>query len=174
MRMSEPVKTVLISGCLLGLECNYKAKASNAWHERLRFFVEKAISVGLAFVPVCPEQLGGLPTPRIPAELQGSAKEIFAGQGKVLNQSGDDVTSCFVKGARESLKMAKLFSASLAVLKSKSPSCGCNGVYDGSFSGKLVSGEGLTALLLRQNGVRVIDENEFVFLCGQESGLKKL
>lgn len=102
-------------------------------------------------VPVCPEQLGGLPTPRAPAEQTGD---------KVFTKDGRDVTKEFVKGAEEGLKIAKLLNCKEAILKAKSPSCGCGKIYDGTFTGKLISGDGIFAKLLKQNGIKVVTEND--------------
>ncbi len=161
MKMTSENEVVLISGCLLGLSCNYKAKASPVYLERLCPLIEELIAAGIVFLPVCPEQQGGMPTPRIPSELQADAGSILSGQGKILNRDGDDVTAFFVKGAEESLRLARLYRVRLAILKSRSPSCGIKNVYDGSFSGKLVDGSGIAAALLQSSGLKVIDEQEF-------------
>ena len=104
-----------------------------------------------ALIPVCPEQLGGLPTPREPSEQRGN---------KVFTKSGREVTAEFERGAHEVLRIAKLFGARQAILKHKSPSCGCGRIFDGTFSGKLVEGDGVTAALLKKNGIEVITEEE--------------
>jgi uncharacterized protein YbbK (DUF523 family) len=103
-------------------------------------------------VPVCPEQLGGLPTPRVPAEIQND--------GKVLKESGEDVTEIFLKGAKEVLQLAKLYKIKFAVLKEGSPSCGSHFVYDGTFNATKIKGEGIAAGLLRKNGIKVFSEDE--------------
>lgn len=107
-----------------------------------------------------------MPTPRIPCELQGSAEFVLNGSAKVLNRDGLDTTACFISGAGEVLRMAKLFGAELAVLKSKSPSCGATEIYDGTFSGRLVAGSGVTTRLLTDSGIRVIDEITFCLEAG--------
>ena len=109
---------ILISGCLLGLKCRYDAK------EKKLPEIEKLIEI-YNLIPVCPEQLGGLPTPRIPAERVNN---------KVVNQAGVDVTKEYQLGAEEALKIAKLYNCEKAILKEKSPSCGCGKIYDGTFS----------------------------------------
>ena len=101
-------------------------------------------------VPVCPEQLGGLPTPRPPAERRG---------GRVVTQSGD-VTEQYLRGAEETLKLCKLLGCEAAVLKERSPSCGRGQVYDGTFSGTLTAGDGVTAELLAAHGILVYGESQ--------------
>ena len=135
---------LLISACLLGCACRYDGKSKP--HP---LAVELARR-GLA-VPVCPEQLGGLPTPRKPSERQG---------GRVVMADGRDVTAEYRRGAEETLHLARLYGCTAAVLKEKSPSCGCGRVYDGTFSGTLTDGDGVTAELLKENGIRVYGESE--------------
>ncbi|MCF2638963.1 DUF523 domain-containing protein [Fusobacterium varium] len=135
---------ILISGCLLGLKCRYDAK------EKKLPEIEKLIEV-YNLIPVCPEQLGGLPTPRIPAERVNN---------KVVNQAGVDVTKEYQLGAEEALKIAKLYNCKKAILKEKSPSCGCGKIYDGTFSKNLIVGNGVTADLLLKNGIEIFGESE--------------
>ena len=134
---------LLISACLLGLSCRYDGES--------REYDLKKLEERFNLIPVCPEIYGGLPTPRVPSEIQGD---------KVVNREGKDVTAQYEKGAQEALKLAKLYNAKYALLKAKSPSCGKNEVYDGSFTGTLVDGEGVTARLLRENGLVIFTENE--------------
>jgi len=101
-------------------------------------------------IPVCPEQLGGLSTPREPAEIKKT--------GKVFTKSGKNVTKSFSKGAKQTLKIAKYLGIKKAILKTGSPSCGSGLIYDGTFSKKLIKGDGVTAFLLRRNGIKVITE----------------
>ncbi|MFZ5949124.1 MAG: DUF523 domain-containing protein [Candidatus Rifleibacteriota bacterium] len=159
MRCDRPV--VLISSCLLGLKCNYKAETSSAWQKGFFASVKKLVDAGVVLVPICPEQMGGMTTPRVPSELQGSAAEIFAGKGRILNRDGADVTDNFLKGAREAAYLAGIFSAKAAILKSKSPSCGISGIYDGTFAERLIDGRGMTAQALFDMGVRLLDEKDF-------------
>ncbi len=135
---------IIVSACLAGIKCNYLGDDSP--HPE----VVELVRNGLA-IPICPEQLGGLPTPRIPAEIQGK---------KVMNKNGDDVTPNFQKGAEETLRIAKLVNCNKAILKSYSPSCGYGKIYDGSFSGKLISGNGITTELLMKNGIEIITETD--------------
>jgi uncharacterized protein YbbK (DUF523 family) len=102
-------------------------------------------------IPICPEQLGGLPTPREPAEIRGE---------RVVTRSGKDVTENFKRGAKEVLKIAKLYGIKEAIMKQRSPSCGCGEIYDGTFSGKTIKGDGVTTTLLKKNGIKVISEKE--------------
>ena len=135
---------ILVSACLLGLACRYDG-ASKPREEIL------ALKERHELIPVCPEQLGGLPTPRVPAERQGE---------KVVTREGGDVTAQYRKGAEEALKLCRLFECSCAVLKERSPSCGCRGIYDGSFSGTLTEGQGVTAELLSRSGIPVYGESQ--------------
>ncbi|MDD5342516.1 MAG: DUF523 domain-containing protein [Patescibacteria group bacterium] len=143
----------LVSACLLGAKCRYsgQAKSDNRMVE-----LDKKEEL----VPVCPEQLAGLPTPREPVEIQGGGEAVLAGRGRVVTKSGRDVTQEFIKGAQETLKVAKIFEAKEAILKQKSPSCGCGKIYDGTFSGQLTKGDGVTTALLKQNGIRCVSEED--------------
>lgn len=134
---------ILISACLLGACCRYDG-ASKA-HPLAALLAERH-----TLVPVCPEQLGGLPTPRPPAERRG---------GRVVTQSGD-VTEQYLRGAEETLKLCKLLGCEAAVLKERSPSCGRGQVYDGTFSGTLTAGDGVTAELLAAHGILVYGESQ--------------
>ena len=134
---------ILISACLLGACCRYDG-VSKA-HPLAALLAERH-----TLVPVCPEQLGGLPTPRPPAERRG---------GRVVTQSGD-VTEQYLRGAEETLKLCKLLGCEAAVLKERSPSCGRGQVYDGTFSGTLTAGDGVTAELLAAHGILVYGESQ--------------
>ncbi len=145
----------IVSACLAGVNCKYSG--GNNFDPRIR----ELVSQGKA-VLVCPEQLGGCSTPRPAAELDGvTGADVLDGKGRVKRITGDFVTEEFIKGAAEVLEIAKITGAEKAILKAKSPSCGCGLVYDGSFSGKLVEGNGITAELLIRNGIDVITENEY-------------
>lgn len=144
---------VLVSACLLGIKCRYDggSKSSSALLE---------LAAKGEVLPVCPEQLGGLPTPRIPCEICiGTGAEVLDGECRVFTSLREDVTDHLVKGAYETLKLAKACGVNRAILKSKSPSCGCGKIYDGSFSGSLIVGNGVTAELLLRNGIEVTTEN---------------
>ena len=144
----------LVSACLLGIKSTWDGKSKK--DEKIIELSKKEI-----LIPVCPEQLGGLPTPRIPQEIQGcSGEKVLDGKCKVKNKTGKDVTKQFIKGAKETLKIAKLFKVKEFIGKSKSPSCGCGEIYDGSFSGKLIKGDGVTTALLKRNGIKVITEKD--------------
>lgn len=134
---------ILVSSCLLGLNCRYCGNGC------LSQAVQK-LSSRHTIIPVCPEQMGGLPTPRPPVELV---------DGRAVNKDGADCTEQFQKGAEEVLKLARMFHCKYAILKCKSPSCGFGQIYDGTFSGKLTEGSGITACLLHRNGITVFNEN---------------
>jgi uncharacterized protein YbbK (DUF523 family) len=151
-------RIVLISACLAGVECNYKGKASSAWQKGLRSFFVRARKNGVLFIPICPEQQGGLPTPRDPSELQGSAAQILAGQNKIISIEGKDVSDNFIKGAKQAKHIAEIYSGEFAILKSKSPSCGSSQVYDGTFTGKLIDGRGITTEVLLSSGLKIFSE----------------
>lgn len=137
-------KMIIVSACLAGINCRWDGEA------RPNPKIIEMIKDGKA-IPVCPEQLGGLPTPRTPSEQKGD---------KVFAKDGNDVTVQFRKGAEEILKIAKMINCNQAIFKSKSPSCGCGKIYDGSFFGKLIDGDGVTAKLLKENNIKVITEEE--------------
>lgn len=134
---------ILVSACLLGVACRYDGKSKPVE------CVAKLLSKH-NLIPVCPEQLGGLSTPRVPSERKGD---------RVINSEKKDVTFEYKKGAEEALRLAKIFNCSLAILKAKSPSCGCGQIYDGNFSKTLIDGNGITTDLFLKNGIRVFTEN---------------
>ena len=136
--------TILVSACLLGCPCRYDGKSKpNA--AVLSLMEEHTL------IPVCPEQMGGLATPRVPAERNGA---------DVFTQAGTNVTDQYRRGAEEALRLAKLSGCTCAILKERSPSCGSGEIYDGNFSRTLVAGDGVTAALLKQNGIAVYGESE--------------
>jgi len=137
---------VLVSACLLGVNCRYNGIPKEDGEVK-----ELLSREDITLIPVCPEQLGGLPTPRTPSERKGEL---------VVSSEGEDRTLAFIRGAEETLRIAKLYGCEAAILKERSPSCGNKEVYDGSFTGTLVTGEGVTAELLQKNGVRVFGESE--------------
>ena len=135
---------ILVSACLLGVACRYdgRSKAYPLMDELCRRH---------QVVPVCPEIFGGLPTPRTPAERQGT---------QVVTKTGGDVTDNYRRGAEEVLRLAQRLGCTAAVLKERSPSCGSGEVYDGTFTGTLRPGDGVTAEVLRSHGIRVLGESE--------------
>jgi uncharacterized protein YbbK (DUF523 family) len=147
---------VLISACLTGVCCRYDG--GHCRDGRLL-----AVWAESVLIPICPEQLGGLSTPRQPAEIiGGEGHNILSGQGAVHTQAGKDVTSLFINGAQKTLEIAKREGVERAVLKSNSPSCGCGSIYDGSFSGLLRAGDGVTTALLKKEGIICQSSQEIV------------
>ncbi len=139
----------IVSGCLVGIDCRFDGK--NKIGEDLIEDFKKG-----ELIPLCPEQLGGLPTPRPPSSIvDGNGYDVLDGRTRVVNQKGDDVTVNFIKGATEVLKITKILNVEEAVLESKSPSCGCGRIYD-EISGELVESCGVLTALLKRNGVRAI------------------
>jgi uncharacterized protein YbbK (DUF523 family) len=134
----------LCSACLLGIKCRYDGRSAL---NRKVIMLLKAETL----IPVCPEQLGGLSTPREPAEIRGE---------RVITRSGRDVTENFKRGAEEVLKIAKLYGIKEAIMKQGSPSCGNGRIYDGTFSGKTVKGDGVTAAMLKEHGIKVMTEED--------------
>ena len=144
----------LISACLCGVNCKYNGL--NNYNE----ICDKLFTSGKAIL-VCPEQLGGLPTPRIPSEIIGESSNILNNNnGSVIDKNGNDVTPQFVKGAKETLQIAKKLNIKKAILKDGSPSCGVNYIYDGNFNGTKIKGMGLTAQLLKESFIDVVSEIE--------------
>ena len=142
------MENILVSACLLGIGCRYDGK-HKANHEVIRL-AEK-----YNLIPVCPEIYGGLPTPRIPSERIGD---------KVMMKDGRDVTDNYKRGALEALELCRIYNIRTAILKERSPSCGKGEIYDGTFTGALTERDGVTAELLRANGIRVLGETEINIL----------
>ncbi|MFO7965968.1 MAG: DUF523 domain-containing protein [Archaeoglobaceae archaeon] len=140
----------IISACLLGVNCRYDG--CNAYNEEVVEYIEDN---NLIPIPVCPEQLAGLPTPREQYEVMEDGFDVLEGQEEVRSVNGDSSTPQFIRGAEETLKIAKLLKAEVALLKSLSPSCGAGRIYDGSFSGEIKEGYGVTAAMLKKNGIEV-------------------
>lgn len=135
---------LLVSACLLGVYCRYDGKTKE--NEDI-----KALLKDHTLIPVCPEIMGGLPTPRAAVEQQN---------GMAINTKGEDVTEQFQRGAEEVLRLAKLYECDAAILKERSPSCGHGVIYDGTFTGTLTEGNGYTADLLLKHGIKVFGETE--------------
>ena len=134
---------ILVSACLLGMDCRYDG--THAYCPALEQLMAEHV-----LIPVCPERRGGLPTPRVPAERQGE---------RVVTRDGNDVTSAYIAGAQEALRLAKQYDCRYAIFKERSPACGSGAIYDGSFSSRLIPGDGVAAQLLRKNGVIVLGES---------------
>lgn len=134
---------VVFSQCMLGVRCRYDGKCSVKQAVR-----DAAIERG--WIPVCPEILGGLSTPRPASERLGD---------RVVNCEGCDVTAQFIRGAEQALEIAKLYGAKYALFKERSPSCGCGEIYDGSFTGTKIAGDGVTAALFKEHGIQVFGES---------------
>ena len=139
---------ILASSCLLGCECRYKGDGCKC--DALIKLAESNTIIG-----VCPEQMGGLPTPRNPSERRGD---------RVVMRTGEDVTEQYRRGAACALRLYQLLGCKAAVLKERSPSCGCGAVYDGTFTGTLTAGDGVTAALLQAHGIRVLGESQVLEL----------
>ena len=139
-------EALLISACLLGTNCKYNGGNNALPPSKLAALEEK-----YRLVPVCPERDGGLPTPRLPSERLGE---------RVLNRAGEDVTEAFRRGAALTLETAEREGCRMALLKERGPSCGSGKIYDGSFRSTVIVGDGITAELLKQNGIAVLGESE--------------
>jgi uncharacterized protein YbbK (DUF523 family) len=140
---------VVISACLLGVRCRYDGGDSR---NQTAMRHKKTYQL----IPVCPEESGGLPTPRPPAEIVGGdGNDVLDGTAKVMTDDGTDVTEAFLKGAHHALEVAQSNGATHVILKARSPSCGCGDIYDGTFSGTLTSGDGVTTALLKRHGITV-------------------
>lgn len=144
----------IVSACFAGIHCRYDQN-----HSRVKS-IQEMVEKGEA-VPVCPEQLGGLSTPRNPAEIVGGdGVDVLAGKARVVDSQGNDVTEQYLQGAYQTLKIAELIGAKEAILKEKSPSCGSCLIYNGKFQGIKKFGQGVTTALLRKNCIKVRSEEE--------------
>lgn len=152
----EQKQRIAVSGCLLGLNCKYNGKSNK--NEKVLSYLE-----GKDVVSVCPECFGGLQIPRLPAEIQGGdGRSVLRGEGKILLKSGEDVTEAFHRGSDNMVALCALLHVTEAILKENSPSCGVTHVYDGTFSGKKIEGQGLfTAKLLEKLSIPVYSEKDF-------------
>ena len=137
------MENIIVSACILGVSCRYDGNSKP--NEKIIDLKEK-----YNLIPICPEIMGGLPTPRMPAEIK---------EGHVKTENGIDVTEEYKKGADEALKLASLFGCKKAILKENSPSCGCGKIYNGEFTRTLKDGNGITAELFMKNGIDVFGEN---------------
>ena len=143
---------VLVSACLLGVSCRYDGQSKS-------YPLVEELCRRHQVVPVCPEIMGGLPTPRVPAERQGA---------QVVTKEGADVTAQYRRGAEEALRLAQILGCTVAVLKERSPSCGSGQIYDGTFTGTLTEGFGVAAERLMAAGIRVIGESELAEFLAEE------
>ena len=137
-------QNILVSACLLGESCRYDGKSKPC---------ERVIALKDTYnlIPICPEVMGGLPTPRVPSEICGE---------RVLMKDGRDVTENYNRGAQKALEIARQNACTVAILKEKSPSCGSGLIHNGHFDGGLVAGDGVTVALLKSAGIRVLGESE--------------
>ena len=140
------MKYILVSACLLGIRCKY-----DGGHNLDPKVTSLMKDPEICLIPVCPEQLGGLPTPRDPSECLGET---------VIQNTGKDVTDAFTKGAEEALRIAKMYGCERAVLKARSPSCGFGQIYDGTFTRTLTGGMGKTAEILTRAGIQIVTEKD--------------
>jgi len=146
---------IVISSCLAGLATRYDGG------DNFREEIASLLAQGKAAL-ACPEQLGGLPTPRPPAEIVGgTGADVLDGNAKVLTNGGEDVTAEFIRGAEQTLRIARSVGAKYAVLKESSPSCGSDTIYDGTYTRTKRAGFGVTAALLRRHGIEVYSETTF-------------
>lgn len=139
---------ILVSACLVGINCKYSG--GNNYNQKIFDLVKEGKAI-----PICPEQLGGLNTPRKPVELK-----VINGKRYAIDNEGNDLTENFERGALEVLNLAKNLNINKAILQPRSPSCGVNKIYSGNFDNKLVDGTGILAELLKQNGIDVLTPNE--------------
>lgn len=136
----------IVSACLAGINCRYDGNSNSC--EKVIEMVKNGEAI-----PICPEQLGGLSTPRRPVQIVN---------GKCISETGEDFTEAFKIGANEALKIAKLVEANEAILKQNSPSCGSSQIYDGSFSGSKIKGQGICAKLFSDNGIHLSSEEDYL------------
>ena len=144
------MQNILISACLLGVDCKYNGSNNKLDDEIINLLKEK-----YNLIPVCPEIMGGMPTPRNPVEIT---------DGKVFDYDGEEFTKEFEKGSEEVLKLAKLYNSSIAILKENSPSCGSNFIYDGTFNHKKIKGMGIAALKLSKENIKLFSEENIKIL----------
>ena len=148
---------IIVSACLLGENCKYSG-GNNKSENVIKYLEDKE------YILVCPEQLGGLSTPRNPSEIitygNKDGNDVLSGCTKVLSNKGIDVTKYFIQGAEETLKIAKEHNAKTAILKAGSPSCGYKKIYDGTFLGNKIQGMGVTAAILNKENIALLDEDD--------------
>ncbi len=148
--MGRKMTKILVSACLLGVNCRYDG--GNSRNDKLKEHKQTD-----ELIPVCPEESGGLPTPRPAVEIVGGdGNDVLDGKAKVMTADGQDKTKEILKGAQHALELAQSKGATSVIFKARSPSCGCGEIYDGSFSGTLTSGDGVTTALLKRHGIDVV------------------
>lgn len=135
---------IIVSACLAGVNCRFDG--GNKANKKVIELVRKGKAI-----PICPEQLAGMTTPREAHEIKGA---------RVVNKKGNNRTKAFQRGAKETLRIAKTFRVKEAIMKNKSPSCGCGKVFDGSFTGTLIEGDGITTRLLKENEIKIKSDEE--------------
>jgi uncharacterized protein YbbK (DUF523 family) len=147
---------ILLSACLCGVNCKY-----NGGNNTYPFLLDMSKNDDVLLV--CPEEKGGLSTPRKPCEIVGgTGAEVLEGTARVINSDQMDVTENFVAGAYKVLDLARANQVDLAVLQDRSPSCGAGRIYDGNFNGQLIDGDGVTAALLRRSGIKVVTATDYL------------
>jgi len=155
------VKKILVSACLLGNPVRYDGRSKLLENAAL-----DALMTQQRVISFCPEVAGGLPVPRPAAEIHGGdGHAVITAQARVRTRDGDDVTDCFIAGARQALALCREHDIDVAILTESSPSCGSGQVYDGSFSSSTVAGSGVTTALLRQHGIRVFNQFQLEAAC---------
>ena len=161
---------IIVSACLLGENCKYSG-GNNKSENVIKYLEDKE------YILACPEQLGGLSTPRNPSEIitygNKDGNDVLSGCTKVLSNKGIDVTKNFIQGAEETLKIAKEHNAKTAILKAGSPSCGYKKIYDGSFLGNKIQGMGVTAAILNKENIALLDEDDILSIYKFEKLEKK-
>ena len=147
---------IAVSSCLAGIECRYNG--SHSLVEKIKGLVEQN-----RVLLICPELLGGFSTPRESAEIVGgTGEDVLDGNAKVIEKSGNDVTELYIKGAYKALSIIQEANVKYVVLKENSPSCGSTIIYNGEFSNTKIAGEGVTAVLFKRAGIKVISEEQFL------------
>ena len=150
------MEKVLMSGCLIGQKVRYHGGDALYEHPIIAVWAQEG-----RIISICPEVSAGLPVPRPPCEIVGGdGRDVLVGAAKVISHTGIERTEAFILGANNALNLVKKHNIKIAILKSKSPSCGNTSIYDGTYSGKVKEGSGITAALLQENGIRVFNESE--------------
>ncbi|MEN1761010.1 DUF523 domain-containing protein [Anoxynatronum sibiricum] len=145
---------IAISACLMGVPCRYNGTAANCLGLHL-------LSADHPLMVFCPEVMGGLPTPREPAEIQnGTGADVLSGQAFIINSKGADVTQLYLSGSQKVLAVLKSRDVQAVILKENSPSCGLYHIHDGEFSGRLIEGSGVLTQLLKNHDIQVFNENQ--------------